>query len=265
MRQWGSCRGRQPAFGSRPSPLSSSGFLCYARARFDFRVTAQHTPGVTTIAADALSRNNLHLFFVQAPHASSHPTVVTPDLLPQLSWCRPAWSLTRLDDLVRYFLQNALVPSTRRTYQSRYLSFCSLFDLRKVQGRAHCHNAAVGENIYNGRAKDPLHAHQLRAFFYVCMFEITAVNTPGQENGTADAISRNNLDAAFSQAPTAGRYTSVVPVELQLGLSRARPCWRSLDWMAWLPNSLTRLYCTRPHRKHGTPKSARPHTYQLCI
>ena len=137
VRQWGSCRGRQPAFGSRPSPLSSSGFLCYARVRFDFRVTAQHTPGVTNIAADALSRNNLHLFFVQAPHASSHPTVVTPDLLPQLSWCRPAWSLTRLDDLVRYFLQNASVPSTRRTYQtaqSRYRSFCSLFDLRKVQG-----------------------------------------------------------------------------------------------------------------------------------
>ena len=68
---------------------------------------------------------------------------------------------------------------------------------------AHCDNAAV---VDSGRAKDPLLAHQLRTLFYVCAyfdFEITAVHTPGKENGPADAISRNNLHAFFSQAPTA--------------------------------------------------------------
>jgi hypothetical protein len=108
----------------------------------------------------------------------------------------------------------------------------------------HCDNAAVVEIINSGRAKDPLLAHQLWALFYVGAyfdFDITAVHTPGKENGPADAISRNNIDAFFSQAPTAARYPAVLPVELQLGLSRARPCWRSLDWMAWFADSLTRL------------------------
>ena len=66
--------------------------LFYASVRFDFRVTAQHTLGATNTAADALSRNNLHLFFIQVPHASSQPTVVPLDLPPQLSRGRPAWT-----------------------------------------------------------------------------------------------------------------------------------------------------------------------------
>ena len=36
----------------------------------------------------------------------------------------------------------------------------------------HCDNAAVVAVINSGRAKDPLLAHQLRALFYVCAFEI---------------------------------------------------------------------------------------------
>ena len=106
---------------------------------------------------------------------------------------------------------------------------------------AHCTNAAVVEIVNNGSAKDPLLAHMLRALFFVCAFEITAVHTPGWENGPADAISRNNLAAFFAQVPSADRYPAVVPVELQHGLSRARPCWRSPDWTAWFADFLTQL------------------------
>ena len=66
--------------------------LFFASARFDFRIAAQHTPGATNIAADALSRNNLPLFFLQVPHASLQPTTVPRDLPPQLSRGRPTWT-----------------------------------------------------------------------------------------------------------------------------------------------------------------------------
>ena len=109
---------------------------------------------------------------------------------------------------------------------------------------AHCDNGAVVEIVNSGKAKDPLLAHQLRALFYLCAFfefDISAVHTPGHENGAADAISRNNTEAFLSQVPYASREPSRVPVEVQLGLSTARPCWRSPDWTSWFADSLTRL------------------------
>ena len=83
---------------------------------------AQHTLWATNVAADALSRNNLHLY--------SSSRCCTPPHTPQSS----RLDLARLDDLVRYLLQNALAPSTRWTYQSqsRYLSFCALFGINPL-------------------------------------------------------------------------------------------------------------------------------------
>ena len=109
---------------------------------------------------------------------------------------------------------------------------------------AHCNNGAVIEIVNSGKAKDPLLAHQLRALFYLCAFfecNISAVHTPGQQNGAAGAISRNNTEAFLSKVQYASREPSRVPVEVQLGLTRARPCWRSPDWTFWFANSLTRL------------------------
>ena len=106
-------------------PVPSPAVYFFASALFDFRVTAQHTPGATNIEADALSRTNLHLFFVQVLRA-----LLTPHSHSARSATAAESGASRLNfaDLVRLFLQNALAPSTRRTYQSA-LSFCSLFHL----------------------------------------------------------------------------------------------------------------------------------------
>ena len=72
---------------------------------------------------------------------------------------------------------------------------------------AHCDNGAVVEIVYSGKAKDPLLAHQLRAPFYLCAFfefDISAVHTPGQQNGAAHAISCNNTEAFLSQGAVQG-------------------------------------------------------------
>jgi hypothetical protein len=77
--------------------------LFYASARFDFEISAQHTPGASNVAADALSRNNLRLFFVQVPHAASQPTVIPPELPQHLSQARPAWTSRDWIDWFRAF------------------------------------------------------------------------------------------------------------------------------------------------------------------
>lgn len=109
---------------------------------------------------------------------------------------------------------------------------------------ANCDNGAVVEIVNSGKAKDPLLAHQLRTLFYLCAFfefDISAVHTPGQQNGTADDVSRNNTKAFLSKVPYASREPSRVPVEVQLSLSTARPCWRLPDWTSLFKDSLTQL------------------------
>ena len=108
---------------------------------------------------------------------------------------------------------------------------------------AHCDNTAVVEVINNGKAKDPLLSHQLRALFFASAifdFELIASHTPGQENGPADALSRNMLPYFFSQVPTAALTPSHIPMQLQLGLGTVQPSWRSLDWTAWFSSILTK-------------------------
>ena len=65
--------------------------LFYLAARFDFDVTARHTPGVSNVAADAISRNNISLFLSQVPRASLLPTHVPQELISGLSSPSPAW------------------------------------------------------------------------------------------------------------------------------------------------------------------------------
>ena len=68
-------------------------FLC---AVFDITVTAKHLPGVQNVVADALSCNNLKLFFAFNPQASPVPAVIPSELVEltltqSLRWTSPTW------------------------------------------------------------------------------------------------------------------------------------------------------------------------------
>ena len=108
---------------------------------------------------------------------------------------------------------------------------------------AHCDNMALVEIIMNKKAKEILLCHQLRALFFISTFydfELTATHTLGQENGAADALSRNAVSSFLSQVPTTSRLPTHVPLDLCLGLSTAQPCWKSPDWITWFSSILTR-------------------------
>ena len=54
-----------------------------------------HVPGRLNVAADALSKSNMSVFFMQAPQADSQPTAVAPALVSLLSqditWTCKSW------------------------------------------------------------------------------------------------------------------------------------------------------------------------------
>ena len=59
--------------------------LVFFASIYYFWFTATHIPGKLNIAADALSRNKLSAFFIQAPQADRQPTPVPPALVSLLS------------------------------------------------------------------------------------------------------------------------------------------------------------------------------------
>ena len=91
-----------------------------------------HVPGRLNVAADALSRNNISVFFMQAPQVDSQQTAVAPapvSLLSQdLTWTCKRWiKLSR-----NSYFAAGLAPAAHKTYQSserRYLEFCGNFSL----------------------------------------------------------------------------------------------------------------------------------------
>ena len=101
---------------------------------------------------------------------------------------------------------------------------------------AHCDSTAVVEVISRGRAKEPLLCHQLRALFFTSAhfeFELITQHNPGRDNGPADVLSRDDLPSFFAQVPSANHAATPVPVALQVGLSKAQPFWKSMDWIDW--------------------------------
>ena len=69
--------------------------LVFFASKYNFWFTATHIPGRLNVAADALSRNNMSMFFMQAPQADSQPTAVAPALVSLLSqditWTCKSW------------------------------------------------------------------------------------------------------------------------------------------------------------------------------
>ena len=100
-------------------------FIC---ARHQFTLVAKHIPGKNNEAADAISRNNLPLFYSQVPNAmgSPHTNSTTGSGGAGLQPSRLA--VERLDQLVQFYFKQALAPATTRSYESakkRYLAFCA--------------------------------------------------------------------------------------------------------------------------------------------
>ena len=103
--------------------------LFFFEAHFRFEHMASHIPGAHNHAADTLSRNRLtefHSIFPQAPQAPTPiPTPLTSLLLNHnLVWTSPRWKELFRDCLLRVS-PHVLGPHT----QSRYLNFCSSFNL----------------------------------------------------------------------------------------------------------------------------------------
>lgn len=74
--------------------LRSLFFFC---ATYDISISARHIAGVLNKSADALSRNNLPLFFTINPQAQPQPTAVPDELLElvfnrNLLWTSPNWT-----------------------------------------------------------------------------------------------------------------------------------------------------------------------------
>ena len=65
--------------------------LAFIAAKFEFHVCAQHIKGVDNTLADALSRNNLHLFASLHSQDSQLPTTIPAALLDLLIVSRPNW------------------------------------------------------------------------------------------------------------------------------------------------------------------------------
>ena len=65
--------------------------LFFFAAEFNLFLFAQHLPGKYNVAADALSRNNVSLFFLQVPQAKKDPSTLPPELVQALVLQQPYW------------------------------------------------------------------------------------------------------------------------------------------------------------------------------
>ena len=66
--------------------------LVFLASKYNFWFTAMHVAGRLNVAADASSRNNMSMFFMQASQADSQPTVVAPALVSQgITWTCKSW------------------------------------------------------------------------------------------------------------------------------------------------------------------------------
>lgn len=71
--------------------------LFFVLAHHNISITGQHIPGVENRAADALSRNNVPLFFSQVPAAKREPSAIPQELIhllvhSQCDWMSESWT-----------------------------------------------------------------------------------------------------------------------------------------------------------------------------
>ena len=90
-------------------------------------------------------------------------------------------------------------------------------------------------------ARDPPLMHLLRSLFFTEAhfdFEHKMVHIPGEENGIADALSRNDMSIFSSLLPQAAPLPSAIPQSLIELLSDRSLLWTSPRWRGLLRSSL---------------------------
>ncbi len=87
--------------GMSKDPLVMKVMRClhFISAKFNLLLSASHLAGINNTLADALSRNNLPLFFHCCPQADPHPSQLPQPLLEllihsHLDWISPSWTST---------------------------------------------------------------------------------------------------------------------------------------------------------------------------
>ena len=97
----------------------------------------------------------------------------------------------------------------------------------------HCDNTGAVEMVNSGYSRVPQIMHLLRCLFFIRarhQVDLRAVHVRGVANAMADAISRNNLNFLFSQAPGAREGRIEVPPALMALLVQQQPDWTSEAW-----------------------------------
>ena len=155
----------------------------------------------------------------------------------QVAWCEwPGFSTASI-------AANELLPIIVATaiWDSDWAGLTVLF---------HCDNQSVVKGGYQvaavkgGYCRDPSMAHMLRCLFFLeAKFDITltASHVAGVENGAADAISRNKMDAFFALLPQAQQMACQVPKGLVgrlVGRLVGQQNWTSDIQKGWLETLL---------------------------
>ena len=93
-----------------------------------------------------------------------------------------------------------------------------------------CDNTGVVEAVKKGSAREPLVMYLLRTLrFFWAYYDISVKieHIAGAHNGTADQLSRNNMQQFFISNPQASLLPTPLPLELLQIVSVAKPGWTS--------------------------------------
>ena len=118
-----------------------------------------------------------------------------------------------------------------------------------------CDNMAVVCTINKKSARDPRLSRLMGLLCLLCaIYDITLVakHTPGAQNTSADALSRNQLHTFLSINPQASSIPTVIPRALQELVFSDRMLSTSKDWTTLLKSTLEAA-------------SRQPHTQHMCL
>ena len=92
--------------------------LFFFAAEFNFFLFAQHLPGKYNVAADALSMNNVSLFFQQVPQAKKYPSTLPPELVLGVGSTAARLDISYLEKLIQFYFAKGIAPSTQQYIKS---------------------------------------------------------------------------------------------------------------------------------------------------
>ena len=105
--------------------------LFFLEAQYQFKLKAEHIPGVHNVLAYNLSRDNLVSFRQINSDANATPSDI-PYSVSVATPPQPQLDLTSLDGTVQFFRQHGIANSTQKTYKSalrRFVNFCEIFNV----------------------------------------------------------------------------------------------------------------------------------------